>query len=148
MGAAAQTYFGKPASQLPLAEIALLAGLPQAPAELDPLNPDPKVQQEVMDRRKLVLDVMVSHGKITSGEAAQAMAQTLVYANPNVNLKSPHFTVYAEAELKSLLEGLNKPPEYLTTRGLKVYTTLDGDVQALVENTARQQIAAIKAEHN
>src|SRR5258708_560811 len=53
--AAAQTYFGKstksddPNKRLNLSEIALLAGLPQAPAELDPLNPDPKVQQEVMD---------------------------------------------------------------------------------------------------
>ena len=63
--AAAQTYFGKPASELTLGEAALLAGLPQAPADLDPLNPDPNVQRRVMERRRLVLDLMVKEGYIT-----------------------------------------------------------------------------------
>src|SRR5258708_5578205 len=146
--AAAQTYFGKSAKDLDLAEASLLAGLPQAPAELDPLSSDPKVQQEVQARRKIVLDLMVDKGKITRAHASAALAEVLTYADPNVNLHSPHFTLYAEQELKSLLEGLNLPPSYLTTAGLKVYTTLDANLQSLAENVARQQISSIKQEHN
>jgi penicillin-binding protein 1C len=146
--AAAQTYFGKSAKDLTLGESALLAGLPQAPAELDPLNPDPTVQEEVLARRKIVLSLMVDKGKITRDEAAAAEAKPLVYANPNVSLRSPHFTLYAEQELKSLLEGLKLPPSLVTTGGLKVYTTLDARYQSLAESVARQQIAAIKDQHN
>jgi membrane peptidoglycan carboxypeptidase len=94
--AASQTYFGKSAKDLNLAEASLLAGLPQAPAELDPLNPDPKVQEAVYARRQVVLNLMVQRGKITQEQADEALAQPLVYANPNVSLKSPHFTLYAE----------------------------------------------------
>ncbi len=146
--AASQTYFGKSARDLTLAEASLLAGLPQAPAELDPLNPDPGIQEAVFARRKIVLDLMVDKGKISRDEATRALAQPLTYANPNINLRSPHFTVYAEQELKSLLQGLNLPPSYLTTAGLKVYTTLDSNYQSLAENVARQQIAAIRDKNN
>src|SRR5450432_1977243 len=99
--AASQTYFGKSAKSLDLAESALLAGLPQAPAELDPLSADPNVQAEVQARRKVVLDLMVDKGKISRDQASTALAEKLTYADPNVNLKSPHFTLYAEQELKS-----------------------------------------------
>ncbi|MEP7286282.1 MAG: transglycosylase domain-containing protein [Chloroflexota bacterium] len=146
--AASQTYFGKAAKDLNLAEASLLAGLPQAPADLDPFAPDAKIQEAVFARRKLVLNYMVERGKITREEATNALSQPLTYANPNVNLRSPHFTLYAEQELKTLLEGLKLPPSYLTTSGLKVYTTLDGNFQTLAENVARQQITSIKAEHN
>lgn len=146
--AAAQTYFGKHAKDLNLAESALLAGLPQAPAELDPLNPDPQVQEKVLERRRIVLDAMVTTGKITRTEADAALATSLVYANPNVSLTDPHFTLYAEQELKDLITGLNLPPVTLFTGGLTVYTTLDQRFQTLAEKTAQTQIASIIAEHN
>lgn len=54
--AASQTFFGKSANELTLGESALLAGLPQAPANLNPLNPDPDVQDAVEDRWRIVLN--------------------------------------------------------------------------------------------
>jgi len=146
--AAAQTYFGKPAKDLTLAEAALLAGLPQQPARLDPFNPDPVVQQEVLDRRDVVLRLMVEKNKITTAEAAAARAQPLIYANPNVSLRSPHFTLYASDELKTLIEALNLPPAYVKFGGLAVYTTLDPRIQSLAENAAKNQIALIKDRNN
>jgi len=146
--AAAQTYFGKHAKDLSLAEAALLAGLPQAPARLNPLDPDPEVQALVLGRRKIVLDLMVEKGKITRAQADDAEKQPLTYANPNVSLKSPHFTLYAEDELKALLPAINLPESYVKTGGLSVYTTLDSDYQTLAENVARNQIAQIKGPHN
>lgn len=146
--AAAQTYFGKSADDLTLAEAALLAGLPQAPALLDPLNPDPKVQEAVLARRKVVLDLMVERGKISRAEANAAAAQPLTYANPNVNLRSPHFTLYAQQELSALFAAINLPEKYITTGGLSVYTTLDSGYQELVERVARAQIDQIKLTNN
>jgi penicillin-binding protein 1C len=146
--AASQTYFGKDAKDLTLAEAALLAGLPQSPANYDPFNPDPAVQNTVLTRRNIVLGLMVSKGKITQAQADDARRQPLVYANPNVSLKSPHFTLFAEQELQDLLPAINLPPAYLNTGGLRVYTTLDPRAQGLAEQVARDQINTIRDKHN
>ena len=146
--AAAQTYFGKHAGQLDLAQAALLAGLPQAPAELDPLDPDPTVQSAVHDRQQTVLDLMVLHGRITADQEKAALAEQLTYVDPNVNLTYPHFTLYAEQQLRSLISGLNLPPSTLFTAGLSVYTTIDPHVQDLAAATAQKQISSIATQHN
>lgn len=146
--AAAQTYFGKTSKELTLSEAALLAGLPQSPANYDPFNPDPSVQDTVLARRNTVLDLMVEKGKITKNQATEARSQALVYADPNVSLKSPHFTLFAEQELQDLLVNINLPPTYLNTGGLSVYTTLDARYQDLAERVARQQIDSIREKNN
>jgi len=146
--AAAETYFGKHAAQLDLAQAALLAGLPQAPADLDPLNPDPTVQSAVRDRQKTVLDLMVQHGRLAAGDEQTALAETLTYADPNVNLTYPHFTLFAEQQLRDLLTGLNLPPSVLFTGGLSVYTTIDPRFQDLAQTVAQKQIATIATQHN
>ena len=68
---AAQTFFGKDVDQLSLGESALLAGLPQAPAWLDPLNADPAVQAAVDARWRLVLGEMVEEGYISESPSAR-----------------------------------------------------------------------------
>src|SRR5215469_1161484 len=73
VGAAAETYFGKSASQLDLAEAAMLAGLPQAPSDYDPIQ-----HFDVAKARQVyVLDRMVLHGYITQKQADQAKSETL-----------------------------------------------------------------------
>jgi membrane peptidoglycan carboxypeptidase len=146
--AASQTYFGKPAAQLTLSEAALLAGLPQSPAELDPLSNDPRTQAKVAERRRAVLESMVAVGKLNRAEADAALRAPLQLVESKVKITHPHFTFYAESELKNLLGGLNLPPETLITRGLVVYTTLDSRYQTMTENAARLQIAAITAKNN
>lgn len=69
--AAAQTYFSKPASELTLAEAALLAALPKAPSRLSPANDLPAA----LTRSRLVLDRMVEEGWITPAQRAQAIAR-------------------------------------------------------------------------
>ena len=91
---------------------------------------------------------MIQRAKITREQADAALNEPLVFANPNVNLRSPHFTLYAQEELRSLLPAINLPETYMTTGGLSVYTTLDADVQALIEQVARAQIDSIRLEHN
>ncbi len=152
--AASQTYFGKPAVQLTLGEAALLAGLPQAPAYLDPLNPDPTIQRQVMARRKLVLDLMIEEGYITQAEANAAFAEPLNYVSPDIRLdNAPHLVVYAQNELENLLtRELNVSQDeikrIIVRGGLRIYTSVDLDVQRLAEDMARQQVAALAAPHN
>jgi len=152
--AAAQTYFGKPAAELSLGEAALLAGLPQAPADLDPLNPDPNVQRRVMERRRLVLDLMVKEGYISEAEASAAYAEPLTYAHRDIRLDAaPHFVVYAQDALENLLVnelGFNQGEirKVIASGGLQVYTTVDMGYQRLAEDIARNQVAQLKAAHN
>ncbi|HML22742.1 MAG TPA: PBP1A family penicillin-binding protein [Aggregatilinea sp.] len=152
--AASQTYFDKHAADLTLGEAALLAGLPQAPADLDPLNPDPDVQRRVMERRRLVLNRMVDEDYITESEADAAYAEPLTYASPDVRLESaPHFIVYATAEVENLLvRELGLPQEEIRRMvsggGLRVYTTIDMDYQRIAEEAVRQQVASLSASNH
>ena len=76
---AAQTYFGKPAKELTLAESATIGGMLRAPSYYDPLtNPE-----EVRLRRNFVLDRMAELGYITTAEAGSARAEPLKLAPPN-----------------------------------------------------------------
>ncbi|MBN1563143.1 MAG: transglycosylase domain-containing protein [Anaerolineae bacterium] len=152
--AAAQTYFGKPASGLTLGEAALLAGLPQAPSGLDPLNPDPNVQRRVNERRKLVLDLMVKEGYITRSEADAAYAEPLNFISPDIQLDSaPHMVVYAQDELEDLLLNQLAMSEDAVKRmlargGLQVYTSVDMDYQRLAEQMAAQQVSQMRDAHH
>ncbi len=136
--AAASIYFDKDVNDLTLAEAALLAGLPQSPSQLDPFNPDPTIQGAVRRRWIQVLDQMVSDGFITQAQRDAAFAQGYALrADPYIDLRAPHFTVYAQQELEVLMTGLGYSPEEIALGGLKVFTTVDLEL-----NDATQQIAA------
>ena len=140
---AAQTFFGKDVEQLTLGEAAMLAGLPQAPASLDPLNPDPAVQAAVDERWRQVLGEMVEEGFINQDQVRDALRAGLSFAPANVSLTAPHFTVYAQGELERLMLGLGYSPETITGGGLRVYTTLDQDVNRLAQQAAANQVAQL-----
>jgi membrane peptidoglycan carboxypeptidase len=142
--AAAQVLFGKSASELTLGEAALLAGLPQFPAEYDPLNPDPNVQQAVDIRWRTVLDRMVTEGYITDAERDAALEAGLTY-NPStdVSLQAPHFTVYAQNDLLDVMGGLGFSPEQIAAGGYHVYTTLDMGVNNMAQQAIAQQVASL-----
>ena len=142
---AARTFFGKDVDQLSLGESALLAGLPQAPAWLDPLNPDPAVQAAVDARWRLTLGEMVEEGYITQAQARETLAAGLTFAPGNASLVAPHFTVYALGELERLLLGMGYTPQEILGSGLRVTTTLDLDVNRLAQNAAANQVAQLQA---
>src|SRR5438270_12530610 len=86
--AAAKTYFGvADLTQLTLGQMALLAGLPQAPSDYDPVqNPNAAAA-----RRGLVLDAMVEQGYITEAQADQAKAEPIKVTPAATSLYAPHF---------------------------------------------------------
>jgi len=142
--AAAQSYFQKDVSQLNLAEASLLAGLPQLPAIYDPcINPD-----RALERQKVVLSLMQEQGYVNPQQvngAAQEM-QARVVGDAFVNsckaglnyTRAPHFVEYVRQQLQADY-GNNAD-----SAGLQVYTTLDPQVQTIVEEEARKQIASLK----
>ena len=131
---AAETYFGKEASELTLAEAALLAGLPQLPAFYDPYTyPD-----RAKERQSVVLRLMVEAGYITPAEADAAWAAPLAYQPVRFDLKAPHFTLYVRQQLEQMLG-----PEALYQAGYTVETTLDPGLQAEAERIVREQVTAL-----
>ncbi|MCY3977553.1 MAG: transglycosylase domain-containing protein [Chloroflexi bacterium] len=137
---ASQTFFGKDVDQLSVGEAAMLAGLPQAPAWLDPLNPDPAVQAAVDERWRQVLGEMAEEGFISQEQVRLSLSEGLSFAPANVSLAAPHFTVYAQGELERLMRSLGYSPEDITGGGLRVYTTLDQDLNPLARRPAATQL--------
>lgn len=141
--AAARTFFNKSVSELTLGEAALLAGLPQAPANLDPFSTDPDIQAQVDARWRLVLDRMVIVGYISDEQRNQALRDGYSIIEPEAPLRAPHFVVYARNELESLMTELGYTPESVASGGLLVYTTLDVRVNDLAQQAAASQIAGL-----
>jgi len=135
--AASVTYFNKHASELTLAEAALLCGLPQSPSAYDPFV-YPELAKE---RRNVVLDRMLSAGDITQEEHDAAQAEEV-----NVNegtfseadASYPYFTDYVR---QLLLEDFDQ--DTVMQGGLKVYTTLDTVMQEQAQEAVSGQLDEI-----
>jgi membrane peptidoglycan carboxypeptidase len=145
--AASQTYFGKSALDLSLAESAFLASLPQAPYELDPYNN----LEGVLERQAFVLDLMQAEGMIDAQEAEAAKQESIALA-PLIPveieaaagvLEAPHFILYVQNELEQ-----RYGPDALTRGGWQITTTLDLDLQKYAEQAAREWIATRAEAHD
>jgi 1A family penicillin-binding protein len=134
VAAAAETYFRKTLDKLTLAEIALLAGLPQSPATYDPLLN----ARAAFIRQRIVLDLMEQQGYIDAEHKAEAMAeQVRIIAPPLPVLRAPHFVDHVRS---LLLERYG--PEGIHS-GLQVHTSIDLRYQQLAEEIARAHLEEI-----
>lgn len=136
---ASQAYFGKSASQLTLAESALLTGLLPAPSAYSPLSNDPERAEK---RQALVLDAMVETKAITKSEAEQAKAQQLVYSpklKEPINTLAPHFALMVR---DALIEEYGE--ERVIRSGFKVKTTLNRAWQEYAERTVKNQVSYLQ----
>ncbi len=142
--AAARVYFNKHAQDLTLAEAAMLAAVPQYPA-LNPIDNPTKAKE----RQRLVLNAMVEAGYITREEAEAAYKEPLNVRREVTErfnyLDAPHFSLYVLDLLKKEYNTPDKP-FFIWQRGLKVYTTLDWDLQKKAEQIAREHIAKLQKE--
>ena len=127
---AALIYFGKSLSQLNLAEIAMLTGIPRSPGNFSPyVNLHAaKVQQ------KRVLRRMTEMGYITQADMEKALETPIVLSGlKNMASGAPYFVDHI---LKELLA--NYDEEMVFNGGLKVYTTLDLDLQRIADQTLQE----------
>ncbi len=129
--AAAQTYFSKPARDLTLAESTLLAALPQAPSYYSPYGSHP---EELKARQECILERMVKFGYITEEEASQAKEEELKYAS-QIDLKAHHFVTMIQEYLE---ENYGRQYTDINMAGLKVYTSLDWELQQIAEEAVKQ----------
>ena len=137
--AASQFYFSKPAKKLTLDEAALLAGLPKSPTYYSPItHPD-----HALKRRNLVINSMLEDGEITAQQATAAREQPiqLDLAHDPDSL-APYFV----EEIRRYLEG-KYGSDQVHEGGLRVYTSLDTDLQRAANRALFDGLAAYERRH-
>ena len=132
---AAQTYFGKSAKQLDLAESALLAGLPQSPPRYSPFGAKPEL---AINRQHEVLRRMQEDGYITTDQLEAAKNEKLNFLKKNITINAPHFSLMVRDALVQKY-GEDK----VNLGGLKVTTTLDLDLQNYVQASLSAEMKKI-----
>ncbi|MHB1477777.1 MAG: transglycosylase domain-containing protein, partial [Coriobacteriia bacterium] len=130
---AALTFFDKHASELTIAEAALIAGLPQSPTKLSPYdNPDGAVA-----RRQWVLAKMFEQGDITAEEYEAAKTEALALKrSPTLDEEGVYAAQYFVAHVKKVLQD-QYGTDLVFKGGLTVHTTLDTRLQTYAEDAVR-----------
>ena len=133
---ASQAYFGKPSAQLDLSEAAMMAGLIRSPNRFSPLtNPDGAAHE-----RDTVLARMVTLGMITGAQEQQAEHEQIHVAKNRPGGVQDNYAMEAVlGELSGLLTD-----EQTDEGGLKIYTTIDPQLQAAATQAVEQQLAKIE----
>ena len=133
--AASQAYFRKRAADLSLAEMAVLAGLPQAPSRYTPSG----FPKRAVARQLYVLNRMAAAGYITPEQAREAYSSPITYHNPVAADDLDDNGYFIEAVKKRVAQQVKMP---LTRAGLRIYTTLDPGMQheatVAVQNGVRE----------
>ena len=135
----AEFYFGKAVKDLTLEEAALLAALPKAPNTYSPIrNPE-----KALHRRNLVISSMLAGGKITAGQAAAAKQTPIrLHTEDEPNSIAPYFV----EEVRQYLER-QYGTEQVHESGLRVYTTLNIDLQKAANSAISDGLAAYERRH-
>jgi len=139
---AAQTYFGKSAAGLTLDECALIASLPKAPTYFSPYG---NHINELIWRKEWIIKRMEDLGYITTEEAIEAIeTKTLEKIKPFASqIQAPHFVIYVKQQL---VEKYGE--EFIETGGLRIYTTLDWQMQSAAEEIIKEQVKINKQNFN
>jgi penicillin-binding protein 1A len=136
--AGAEYYFNKHAKELKLEEAALLAGLPKAPVSYSPINyPD-----RALKRRNLVINNMLEDGKITAEEAGRGKTAPLRLNIQPETSPAPYFV----EEVRRYLEK-KYGADQVHEGGLRVYTSLDLDLQKTATRAVLDGLAAYERRH-
>jgi 1A family penicillin-binding protein len=132
--AASQTFFGKDAKDLGLAESALLASLPKAPTYYSPYGDH---MEDLKARQEYVIDQMAKLGYVTQDEANSAKAfDVLAEIKPfQEKIDAPHFVLYVKDQLVA-----KYGEQQVEEGGMKVYTTLDWPKQQIAEEAVRSGV--------
>lgn len=147
--AASQLYFNKSASELSLAESAMLAGIPKGPTYYSPFNN----LERATKRQHTILNVMVNQHLITQEQADEAMQQQLTFKPLSVqkNGVAPYFRDYIE---QVAVHQLGIDEQVLSEGGVKIYTTLNQLAQQAAEKAvadtmidgSEQQVALVSVD--
>jgi penicillin-binding protein 1A len=139
VGSAAQVYYGKTLKELTLAQLAMIAGLPQAPSSQNPIaNP-----LAAKKRRDHVLERLLEEKYITEDQYHEAIIEPLTakYHGATLDISAPYVS---EMIRQSLYEHFG-PDAY--TKGYKVYTTINGSLQKTANKVVEENLIAYDKRH-
>ena len=128
--AASQTFFGKPAKDASLSEMALLAALPKAPSYFSPYGSH---LDELIQRRNSVLDKTAEANLVTREEALFAKKEIPQFVKSRSSIRAPHFVMYVKEYLSN-----KYGEEFIDKAGLKVITTIDYPLQTIAEEIIKK----------
>ncbi|MDD1624596.1 MAG: penicillin-binding protein 1B [Methylococcaceae bacterium] len=132
-GLASEFYFGSTLKDLPLEQVASLVALVRGPSEYDPRRyPDRALQ-----RRNLVINEMATEGYITTDQADDAKAKPLSVI-PRTQRSSNRYPGFLDLVKRQLRQDYHE--EDLTSQGLRIFTTLDTQVQDTLEKTVATKL--------
>ncbi|MDD8060957.1 penicillin-binding protein 1A [Shewanella metallivivens] len=140
VGAAAQVYYGKELNQLSLPEMAMIAGLPQAPSAANPIrNPE-----RAIARRNWVLSRMLEKRNITQAQYEEAInsPSTAKYHGAEIDLYAPYISEMAR---DYMIQKYGEEAAY--TNGYNVYTTISSDLQLMAQESLRDNVFAYDQRH-
>jgi penicillin-binding protein 2A len=126
---ASKRYFNKPITDVTISEAALLAGLLQSPNYLDPT----KNYDLAVKRRNVVLGKMKEHGMITAEEYTSAKEEEIKLNAGTGSVVERTYPYYVDAVLNEAISKYGLTQEEILTRGYRIYTELDQNLQAGLE---------------
>lgn len=130
--AASQTYFKKSVSDVSLAQAATLAAIIQRPSYYSPYG---NHKEELLERKNYVLSRMVAKNFITEEEAKTAKDEEIKFEEILNPIKAPHFTLWVKDYLEE-----KYGEDFLKERGLRVYTSLDWNMQQTAEKIVKEEV--------
>ena len=133
---ASKYYFGKSASELDLAEATMLTGIPKSPSNYSPLID----YEAAKKRQKNILNLLVENGVITEKEKNKAFQEKLNFVGEKEREELTTLMYYHDAVMDELKSIDSIPKSYSDTSGLKIYTSLDLDLQKKVEKIMEEEI--------
>ncbi len=140
--AAAKTYFGKNIQDLNLSECAMLAGIPKSPNYYSPFNN----LRAATERRNTVLDQMVKYNYLRPAEAAEAKNFEIVLAQQNQPEESKEAAYFLNYVTQLVIEKYGADALYKD--GLKIYTTIDMDIQRMAEQSLLEILPTYETDAN
>ena len=139
IAAAARIYYNKSLSELSVAQMAMIAGLPKAPSKYNPIaNPE-----RALERRNWIVGRMLQLGYINQAQYQAAIAEPLNLDSPDRSI-SNRFPYVGEMVRSELVE---KFGEQAVDSGYKVYTTINSERQAYAEQAVREGLEAYDRRH-
>lgn len=139
VASAAQVYYGKNLNQLTLSEMAMIAGLPQAPSRNNPItNPE-----AAKIRRDIVLKNMLDEGYITKEQYQEAVNTPIhaSYHGPKIAVSAPYVGEMVRNEI------VNRYGDQAYTEGFDVYTTIDSKLQIAANQALHNGLLAYSKRH-
>jgi penicillin-binding protein 2A len=131
---ASKKYFNKDIKDISISEAATLAALLQAPSASDPYNH----YERALDRRNVVLGKMKEHDMISNEEYKEALSKEIRLEDGGGSFIERNYPYYVDAVLDEAIHTYGLTQEEILTRGYRIYTEMDQNLQTVLEKTYKR----------